>query len=90
MSQYIKDATVAVEDRNFYSHNGFDTKGVFRAGLNNITGASGGKQGGSTITEQLVKLTQDWTRQRNYHTKIKELILAVELERSYSKKEILN
>lgn len=88
MPQNIKDATIAIEDRDFYDHRGFNTKGIFRAGFNNAFG-SGGTQGGSTITQQLVKLTQDWTKDRTIQRKIKELILSVELERTYSKKEIL-
>jgi len=89
--QNIRDATVAIEDRDFYNHSGFDLKGIFRAALHNIFGIGGGNgtQGGSTITQQLVKLSQDWTLDRSYTRKIKELILAVELERSYTKKEIL-
>lgn len=89
ISQDVKDATIAIEDREFYSHRGFNTKGIFRAGLNNAFGSSGSTQGGSTITQQLVKLTQDWTKDRSYKRKVKELILSVELERSYSKNEIL-
>ena len=89
ISQDIKDATIAIEDREFYSHRGFNTKGIFRAGINNVFGGEGTTQGGSTITQQLVKLTQDWTKDRSYQRKVKELILAVELERSYSKNEIL-
>ncbi len=88
ISQYVKDATVAIEDREFYNHGGFDLKGIIRAGVKNITGGTT-SQGGSTITQQLVKLTQDWTKDRSYTRKIKELILSVELERSYSKDEIL-
>lgn len=88
ISKYMKDATVALEDREFYKHGGFDLKGIMRAGVSNISGG-GTKQGGSTITQQLVKLTQDWTKDRTYTRKIKELILAVELERTYSKDEIL-
>ncbi|CAN5409049.1 hypothetical protein BH10PAT3_BH10PAT3_3330 [soil metagenome] len=88
ISQYVKDATVAVEDRDFYKHGGFDLKGIVRAGVANVSGG-GTSQGGSTITQQLVKLTQDWTKDRSYTRKIKELILSVELERSYSKDEIL-
>ena len=88
ISQFVKDATVAVEDREFYKHGGFDVKGIMRAGVANLTGG-GTSQGGSTITQQLVKLTQDWTKDRTYTRKIKELILSVELERSYSKDEIL-
>lgn len=89
VAQVMKDATVAIEDKDFFKHGGFDVRGIARAGWNNAVG-HGGTQGGSTITQQLVKLTQNWTRDRSYTRKIKELILAVELERSYSKKEILD
>ncbi len=88
ISNYLKMATVATEDKDFYKHGGFDVRGIMRAGLNDAFG-SGGTQGGSTITQQLVKLTQNWTEQRTVTRKVKELILAVELERSYSKKDIL-
>lgn len=88
MSQDIKDATVALEDKDFFKHGGFDAKGITRAAYNNAFGGS--TQGGSTITQQLVKLTQNWTEERTITRKVKELILAVELERSYSKNEILN
>ena len=86
--QFVKDATVAVEDREFFKHGGFDVKGIMRAGVANVSGGST-SQGGSTITQQLVKLTQDWTKDRSYTRKVKELILSVELERSYSKDQIL-
>jgi penicillin-binding protein 1A len=88
ISPYLKEATIAVEDRNFYNERGFDLKGIGRAAYHNLS-HQGGVQGGSTITQQLVKLTQDWTQQRTVTRKIKELILAVELERSYTKDEIL-
>lgn len=88
MSQYLKDATVAVEDKDFFQHGGFDTRGIIRAGVSNTFG-DGNTQGGSTITQQLVKLTQNWTKDRTYTRKVKELILSVELERSYTKQEIL-
>lgn len=88
INQYIKDATVAIEDKDFFKHGGFDVRGITRAGVNNAVG-KGGTQGGSTITQQLVKLTQNWSKDRTIARKIKELILAVELERTYSKKEIL-
>lgn len=87
--EIMEKATVAIEDKDFYKHGGFDSRGIMRAGINNVTGSSGGTQGGSTITQQLVKLTQNWTKEKTYSRKVKELILAVELERSYSKKEIL-
>lgn len=86
--QVMMDATIAIEDKNFFDHGGFDVKGITRAGVNNVFG-TGGTQGGSTITQQLVKLTQNWTRDQSYTRKVKELILSVELERTYTKKEIL-
>ena len=89
IAQNIKNATVAIEDKDFFKHSGFDVRGITRAGVNNALG-KGGTQGGSTITQQLVKLTQNWSKDRTVTRKIKELILAVELERTYSKKEILN
>jgi membrane peptidoglycan carboxypeptidase len=88
IAQVMKDATVAIEDKDFFKHGGFDTRGIMRAAINNAKGG-GSQQGGSTITQQLVKLTQNWSQERTYTRKVKELILAVELERSYSKKEIL-
>lgn len=88
ISQFVKDATIAIEDKDFFKHGGFDVKGIMRAGFNNFFG-NGSTQGGSTITQQLVKLTQDWTRDRSYTRKIKELILSVELERTYTKQQIL-
>ncbi|MEX2006958.1 MAG: transglycosylase domain-containing protein [Candidatus Saccharimonadales bacterium] len=88
ISQYIKDATVAVEDRDFFKHRGFDAKAIMRAAFQNIFGG-GGTQGGSTITQQLVKLNQDFGQKRNIILKVKELILAIELERTYTKEEIL-
>ncbi len=88
ISKHIKNATIAIEDKNFYKHGAFDVTGLARAALNDVTNG-GPRQGGSTITQQLVKLNQDWTEDRTYTRKIKELILAVELEREYTKKEIL-
>src|SRR5690606_21092452 len=62
ISQNMKDATIAIEDKDFFKHGGFDVRGIMRAGFNNAFGRSGGQQGGSTITQQLVKLSQDWTK----------------------------
>ncbi len=89
ISQDMKDATIAIEDKDFFKHGGFDVRGITRAAFNNVFGGGDSQQGGSTITQQLVKLTQDWTKDVTYTRKIKELILAIELERSYSKQEIL-
>ncbi|HRY52235.1 MAG TPA: PBP1A family penicillin-binding protein [Candidatus Portnoybacteria bacterium] len=87
MSQYVKDATIATEDANFYNHFGLDFKGIARAIWGVITNnRSAG--GGSTITQQFIKKSF-FTDERSYLRKIKEWILAIELERRYSKDEIL-
>lgn len=88
ISPYMKQATIAIEDKNFYKHGAFDTKGITRAAFHDITG-KGGTQGGSTITQQLVKLNEGWTNDQTIARKVKELILSVELEREYSKDDIL-
>lgn len=87
--EHIKNATIALEDKDFYEHGGFDVRGITRAAWHNVSGSGDSLQGGSTITQQLVKLTQDWTEDRTYTRKMKELILAVEMERTFSKDEIL-
>jgi membrane peptidoglycan carboxypeptidase len=89
IAQVMKDATIAIEDQNFFNHSGFDMRGIARAAWHNAFGEGNRKQGGSTITQQLVKLTQQWTDDQSYARKVKELILAVELERTYTKQEIL-
>jgi penicillin-binding protein 1A len=89
ISPYVKQATVAIEDKDFFEHGGFDVKGISRAALNDVFNHGGSRQGGSTITQQLVKLNNNWTKDQTITRKIKELILSVELEREYSKKEIL-
>jgi len=89
ISKYMKEATVATEDKGFYKHGAFDVRGIMRAAYHDATGSSGAVQGGSTITQQLVKLNENWTDNRTVTRKVKELILAVELEREYSKDDIL-
>lgn len=89
IAQHLKDATVAIEDKDFFKHGGFDVRGIMRAGYNNAF-SKGGRQGGSTITQQLVRLTQPGvSKEQTYQRKIKELILSIELEREYTKQEIL-
>ncbi|HSX24028.1 MAG TPA: transglycosylase domain-containing protein [Candidatus Saccharimonadales bacterium] len=89
ISPSIKQATIAIEDKDFFKHGGFDLRGIIRAGFNNVFG-HGGTQGGSTISQQLVRLTQtNIGKEQTYKRKIKEIILSVELEREYSKQEIL-
>lgn len=82
----LKNATLAVEDANFYKHEGFDWKGLARAVYNIVMKKN--LQGGSTITQQLVKNTL-LTPERTFSRKIKEFILAVQIEKKYSKDEIL-
>ena len=84
---YLPKAFVAIEDRRFYSHFGIDPVGISRAVLRDVTGR-GAVEGGSTLTQQLAKnlfLTQERTLSR----KIQEAILALWLERKYSKDQIL-
>ncbi|MFO0702434.1 MAG: penicillin-binding protein [Candidatus Andersenbacteria bacterium] len=83
----VKQATVAVEDADFYHHPGFDITGLLRAAYNDLTGGS--TQGGSTITQQLVK-NAIVGGQRSFTRKIKEVILAIEIEQKFSKDEILH
>jgi penicillin-binding protein 1B len=78
-------ALVAVEDRKFFSHHGFDVRGLARAGLSLF---SGKVQGGSTLTQQLVK-NFFLTPERTLSRKGTELVMAVLLEAHYSKEEIL-
>jgi membrane peptidoglycan carboxypeptidase len=91
ISKQLKQATIAIEDQHFYHEGAFNVHAIFRAAAHDVFGygSGDGLQGGSTITMQLVKLNQKWTGKRTIGIKIKELILAVELERNYSKQEIL-
>lgn len=77
--QTLKDATVAVEDRRFYQHQGVDVEGVIRAAFKNLESREA-VQGGSTLTMQLVKNLYSRDRQRNFQTKVREAKLAEELE----------
>ncbi len=83
----LKQATLAVEDSNFYYHFGIDPKAIFRAFLTNLK-AGRVVEGGSTITQQLSK-TLFLTTDRNLTRKIKEAILAIRMELIFSKDEIL-
>jgi len=89
ISPFMKNATVAIEDKSFYHEGAFDPKGILRAGINNTLHSSNGVQGGSTITQQLVKLNENWTNDHTITRKVKEIILAVEVQREYTKDEIL-
>ncbi len=92
LSENLKKATVAIEDRDFFTHSGVSVSGTMRATFNNFTG--GEVQGGSTLTQQLVKQVffADEASDRGFGgipRKIKELILAIEIERMYNKDQIL-
>ena len=86
--QDLQDATVAIEDERFYEHDGVDFEGITRAAFENIS-AGEVKQGGSTITMQLVRNTYIEDPERDIERKIKEAKLAEELEDKLSKEEIL-
>ena len=82
------DTLIAIEDRKFYKHNGVDPRGIARAVVNNIRNTGRNVQGGSTLTQQLVKnfyLTADRTLRR----KFTELLMSLSLEFHYEKDEIL-
>ncbi len=87
ISLNIKNATIAAEDADFYTHSGIRPKSILRAFIANVSGG-GFKQGGSTITQQVVKKTL-LTDEKNITRKIKEVILSFKLEASFSKDEIL-
>lgn len=92
ISDNLKKATVAIEDRDFFTHSGFSVSGTARAVVTNFTG--GQVQGGSTLTQQLVKQVffADEAGDRGLSgipRKVKELILAIEIERMYDKDQIL-
>lgn len=86
LPKYVVEATIATEDKNFYHHIGFDLFGIIRAAFANSNGTI--SQGGSTITQQLVKSAL-LTPERTLGRKIKELVLAFWAERIYSKQQIL-
>ena len=83
---YLRQATIAIEDKNFYKHQGFDPTGYVRAVYNIIVNRR--LQGGSTLTQQLVKNVL-LSPERTVFRKVKEFILAIQIERKYSKDEIL-
>lgn len=88
ISSYIKKATVAIEDADFYNHNGIRPTSIIRAVIANVMTFSF-SQGGSTITQQVVKNSL-LTKDKDISRKIKEWILALKLEKSATKDEILN
>ena len=92
ISDYMRWATVAIEDKNFYNHPGVDFFALIRAAFSTLSG--GGVQGGSTLTQQLIKQVyfsdEAASEDRGgLGRKIKELILSIELERMYDKEQII-
>ncbi|MDQ0824211.1 membrane peptidoglycan carboxypeptidase [Arthrobacter sp. B2I5] len=100
MSPFIKDGIIAIEDSRFYEHAGVDPQGILRALVSNLT--KGGEQGASTITQQYVtnvlneaQLSQDrpdevvLNGQKTLGDKLREMKLAVTLEKKYTKNQIL-
>ncbi len=85
--QVLINAVLSTEDRNFYRHGGVDPFGLMRAAIADLRG-SGNLQGGSTITQQYVKKEYVGS-QRNLLRKVKEAVLAIKIERKYTKNQIL-
>lgn len=88
ISMNIQNAYIAQEDRRFKSHSGVDWIATFRAGLSLVKNKGEIKQGGSTITQQVVKNTY-LTQERSFTRKIVEILLAPEIEKKYSKADIM-
>ncbi len=86
MPMILRNAFVAVEDARFYTHNGIDLKRILGAFVSNFV--SGSQQGGSTITQQLIKNTV-LSSEQSYRRKIQEAYLAMQLETKYTKEQIL-
>ncbi len=87
LPEYVVNAFVDTEDKRFFRHNGYDIKRIFKAGIINIK--SGSKaQGASTISQQLIKNAL-LNNKKSYSRKIEEVVLAMKMEKKYSKKEIL-
>jgi len=85
--EHVRNAFIAAEDASFYVHKGIDPIGIARAFLNNLAAGST-VQGGSTITQQVVKSLL-LTPQKSYERKVKEVLLSLQIERQLSKEQIL-
>ncbi len=83
----VQQATIAIEDKNFYHHHGLDTIAIIRAAFNTLTGKR--LEGGSTLTQQLVKNALLSDTRRTITRKIKEALLAIATEITYNKNQIL-
>ncbi len=87
VSEDMIHATVAIEDQEFYNHHGFSIKGIIRSAIANMKGESI-QQGGSTITQQLVKNTL-LTPEQTLKRKLREVVLAIVVDGTYTKDQIL-
>lgn len=87
LPKYVKDAFIAIEDKRFYSHNGYDLKRIIKSSMVNFTNKSK-SQGASTISQQLVKNAL-LTNEKTYSRKIKEIVLSIKMEKQFNKNEIL-
>ncbi len=88
--EFCRESTIILEDKNFYNNPGFDPEGIGRAFVQNLRGER--IQGGSSITQQLIKnilINEEERTQLSYTRKVKEVILAIEITRRFSKDQIL-
>ncbi len=88
ISPLLVNATISIEDAQYFEHPGFNAAGIVRAFMNNIFRLRGSEQGGSTITQQYIK-NSFLSSEKSYIRKLKELILSIELEKAFDKKKIL-
>ena len=88
ISKYVQDGYIAVEDKNFKSHHGIDYLATARAGIKLVLNRGRATQGGSTITQQLVK-NSFLSQQKTFTRKMAEFFLAPEIEKMYTKPQIM-
>ncbi len=87
LPEYVKNAFIDIEDKRFYSHNGYDLKRILKSGFINLT-TNSKSQGASTISQQLIKNAL-LSNEKTYSRKLKEIILSIKMEKRFSKDEIL-
>jgi len=85
---HVREATIAIEDKDFYKNKGVDFRGILRAVFKNLRSGDLTGQGGSTITQQFVK-NAILTKEKTLIRKVKEAVLAIQIEQRFSKDEIL-
>ena len=88
LNDYTINAFIDIEDKRFYSHNGYDLKRIAKSALVNLK-EKNKSQGASTITQQLVKNTL-LSNEKTYERKVKEIMLAIKIEKEFTKDEIMN